>query len=486
LRTSLKAIAGSASCVATVAFFVVGVAACGPHHAADDERTVAPPAAWSYTVTADADLTTLDVKACVGTPRAKRLMPGREAARAYLLAAPRPDGAGCFVYRVDLVALVSDAGAARRAYASSDVRIITTGDWLWRPRRVPKDTEATITFALPDGIQVTTPWPADGNTTASFRLNHGAFQWKNQVALGRFETAAFSVAGGNIDVVFLDGAKSVDNAAITSWLSRVSETVSDFYGRFPARHATVFVIPVGPGVDPVHFGYVLRGGGPSITLLLNTEANRDDLEGDWVALHEMFHLGMPPIEASAPWLYEGVTMYYTEVLRARGGFVSPATAWQKLHEGFERGVANSNANASLGAASAAMHSSKRYRWVYWGGAAIAFEADLRLRRTSGGARSLDTQMRYMFEASYDAHHRTWAADEIIALLDASDPTDTFGTVSQRTLRQSGFPDITPIYRWLGLNASADSLSLLKTPEAVAMRRAILTGKAVKTRSSDDF
>src|SRR5207244_449476 len=103
------------------------------------------------------------------------------------------------------------------------------------------------------------------------------------------------------------------------------------------------------------------------------------------------------------WLSEGFATYYQAVLRARAGFFSARYAWQKMHEGFERGRRQTSSR-SLAETSARMGREYQYMRVYWSGAAIALLADVALRKSSGGKKALDDALRALRTCClHDAH-----------------------------------------------------------------------------------
>jgi hypothetical protein len=158
-------------------------------------------------------------------------------------------------------------------------------------------------------------------------------------------------------------------------------------------------------------------------LLLNADARDEELVGEWVAVHELLHLGMPLVADA--WMAEGFVTYYTQILRGRLGVIpgvhprageSPEiaqhrAALEKLCAGFDRRVGL----RSLASASADMHHLGGYGRVYWGGAALALDLDLSIRRASGGRRSLDDLVIAMHPKAFEL--RRWPAEELVAFMD---------------------------------------------------------------------
>lgn len=56
--------------------------------------------------------------------------------------------------------------------------------WLWRPSRLIREAEVSLTFKLPASVQASVPWPMDGQ--GRHHLPYTAFTWASQVVLGEF------------------------------------------------------------------------------------------------------------------------------------------------------------------------------------------------------------------------------------------------------------------------------------------------------------
>lgn len=325
---------------------------------------------------------------------------------------------GCVDLEIDIEAVTADGD--RDSVRSGDTLLLAPGRWLWYPSDVPANVDARARFVLPEGVAVTAPWPHEPDGWR--RLDRTSFGWGAWIAMGRYEPLEFSVGQCEFEVAVLDGERAATNVGIEAWLRIAAEVSAELHGRFPRERVAVVVIPrSGWGNAPVLFGMARRGGGASAMLLLDHEAEDHELVGEWVATHELLHLGMPWV--SDPWMGEGFVTYYSKVLSVRRGvFVNGApperqveAALEDLVDGFRRGRGGDDGDTLLHA-SETMHSSHGYSRVYWGGAAIAFDLDLRIRRATANRRSLDDLVRTL--APFAPQHRTWTAAEVIEHMDA--------------------------------------------------------------------
>ena len=219
-------------------------------------------------------------------------------------------------------------------------------------------------------------------------------------------------------------------------------------------------------------GMALRGGGPAVQLLISGSAEDDAFPGEWVAIHEFLHHAMPFVQRDDAWLSEGFVTYYTEVLLARMGFQSERESWQALLAGFGRGQ-RGGTGQSLAEESRQMHVNHAYQRVYWGGAAIALLADVTLREAGG---SLDDAMRAL-QRCCAATLRIWPSGQILQALDdsgASHGYPSLTALSGPILRSADFPDLTPIYRKLGVSMVNGEPTLDESAPIAPLRRAIFT------------
>ncbi len=373
-------------------------------------------------------------------------------------------------YRVDLAKLV-ESGAATRI---GRTLCASPGLWLLRPQHLPREMSATLVLDLPADLPVTVPWSprADG----AFDLDETAFRWRAFAAFGGLATHAIDVDGARLDVALLDRPVAATWPGLERWLTTAARAQSSLWGAFPVPRAQIVLRPVKSN-ESVPFGETLRGGGPAVVLRVGDEAADSGFTRDWVAVHEFAHLGMPAIAEGDAWLAEGFIQYYTEVLMGRAGMLDERATWQEFVDGFARG-ARSGGTRSLADESAAMEIAHTYHRVYWGGAAIALFLDVELRRTSGGARSLDDAMREIRRAfrSGDAMRRAEAiaASDVVAHLDAWLGRPMFTEIASRYLASSDFPATAETLARLGVVVEEGRVTGFDdaAPDA-AIRRAIL-------------
>ncbi len=469
----------------TALALALSLAACGGAPA------VRPPDAWDYVVAPAPDLAAIDATVCFRSRPPPRLTTGTRrlaqfVSRATLVrgAERRPltpgahgvrlDGGrpgDCVEYRVD-VAAAAAAGRWQDAARLGPDLLAAPDLWLLRPEKVPRDLDATVRFRLPEGLAVAVPWPRTGDAPApAWRLTWGAFTLTAHAAFGTFAPTTLAVPGGVVDVIRLGDVRSMPGDAPERWVEGSARAMAALFGGLPFPRVQVLLVPT-PG-EGVRFGMANRGGGAGVLLLVGAASPPGAIAGHWIGPHEMTHLGVPVMKQSDAWLFEGLATYYTYVLQARAGMIPPGRVWEELHAGFGRGR-SVGTGRTLREESAAMRATHAYWRVYWAGAAFALEADVALRRETGGAWSLDRVLAGLARCCA-RDERVRSAEETLARMDAILGRPFFAPRAARALERVDFPDVSPVYRALGLWARDDRLALDPASEVAALRDAIVVG-----------
>ena len=444
---------------ALLGFVVVGCAA-GPGRPASAGG--AEPH-WSCEVRVAPALDRVELRTCFETPPAGLLVPadrdgrellerarivGRGGERAAALSARgvRLDGVRAGEC-VELQLAVPDRarGFLGTSHVGGDV-LVSPRLFLWSPQAGADPAGVELTLRLPRGIHSSVPWPRIA--PERYRLDATALRWRSFAAFGRFATDRIELPGGALDVSCLGGRLAASTGGVRRWLSAAGRGVVSLLGTMPAPRIQVLLLPA-PGVgEPVFFGATGRGGGSGVVLFASALASDDDLMNDWVAPHELVHFAMPTVPDEDAWFSEGFATYYQEVLRARAGTRTARGAWAALVDGFGRGHASAG-ERTLRQQSATMHRWRAYQRVYWGGAAIAFLADVEIRRASHNRASLDSAIR---EIAACCLQRTIAssADELLDHVSAAAGGDALRRIATRVLASTEMPDVDAALARLGV------------------------------------
>lgn len=382
------------------------------------------------------------------------------------------DGISCLNYTVDLERAAND-NRQNRTLASSNV-VVSPSTWLWRPELIGT-TELLVRFRLPEGSSVSVPWqPVEGMQNA-YRVRNSPESANALAVFGTFHHRELDVPDSKLRVALLNGEDASDVDAIFNWLHITAMDISLVYGRFPNPLPQVVVIPVGNSRDrsdsAVPFGQVIRDGGESVVLYINENEPASAFLSDWTATHEFSHLLLPYVDRRHKWISEGFSQYYQNILMARAGAYDEQYAWQKIHDGLERGrlsrpELSPNEAAEGGVRTALMK-------IYWSGAAIALIADVNLREMSGGTESLDKVLDRL-QACCLPSDRTWSGEELFARMDTLTEYPIFTALYRRYADTAGFPDTGYVFAKLGMTISDDGkVKLRKHGDLRDIRLAIM-------------
>jgi hypothetical protein len=379
----------------------------------------------------------------------------------------------CVEYGVDLEAAARMVRVPKVRHQGKDV-LIYTNSWLWLPAESESNTDIELSFILPEGVAVSTPWQlierAPRHTL--YRTSMTQQHTTALMAMGHFTVAAIEVPGSRLRLGILNGAPPVKTDEIQAWIRHGARAVAGLYGRFPQPSPQILVVPIGPRSEAVPWGQVLRGGSPAAHLFIDQTRPLEAFIDDWTLVHELSHLVLPSIHHSEPWLYEGIATYYQNVLRARSAVLSEQEAWQKLHEGFQRGIRQTRSGITLEEASRSMMRERAFMRVYWSGTAIALLADLELRQRN---QSLDQALSALRQCCL-ASNRKWTGTEIMQKLDELTHTEVFSGLYEAHIRSDAFPDLDSAYQQLGLVVNRGDIQFAESAPLAQIRKAI-TSKA---------
>jgi hypothetical protein len=456
--------------------------------AASKQAIQAAPRALHYTFSLDADFKALSARLCFDGAAPPLLVCGM-AKSANLMRDPRVvfehgaelvrplareqgqvglDGLAadsCIAFEIDVQAALEN-DSLMLAYPGEHSLLVGAELFLWRPAKRAANLAVSARFVLPEGMQVSAPWPEQAG---SYRLDESAFAFTGHLVFGRFAQQRVEVPGGALDLIVMDGFEEPTRSLIAPWLASAGVMVAQPGGAFPAPHAQVIVVPTSPSTFPIHFGHTGRSGGGSIVLFMPTDMDREQFRSDWIAVHEFSHLLHPFVQRGDAWLSEGLATYLQEVLRVRAGMLPQEQAWRRLYEG---ALLGRDTEQSLAQETRMMAYAGNYQRVYWAGAAIALMADVELRRKTNGKVSLDVVLAGLTRDRVGALHGLSAA-ELLREMDARAGVPVFQDIASRYLAGGRLPDLSALYRELGLLDASDRLGSPRAAPLAWVRDAIM-------------
>ena len=393
-------------------------------------------------------------------------------------------GISCMNYTVDLERAAKEH-RYEKMLAPENI-IVSPSYWMWRPE-IRNGTSIQIEFRLPENVQVSVPWKQIGTNDSTYLLSKSPESAYAPVIFGEFDYREVDVPGATLRVSLLTGIDEMDNDSIVRWINATANDVSLTYGRFPNPSPQVIVIPVGNGRgnsrSAVPFGRVIRDGGVTVELQVDQSQPLEALLSDWTATHEFSHLMLPYVDRKHRWISEGFAQYYQNVLLTRSGAYNELYAWQKIHDGYERGRQSRPELSPNGATGGGVRSGLMK--VYWSGAAIALMADVRIRENSGGNESLDDVLD-KFQACCLPSDRVWSGPELFEKFDKLVSTPVFMSLYRRYADTAGFPDTSHVFERLGLAVTDGKVRIRRSAELQAIRDAILETDTAAANARDQL
>jgi predicted metalloprotease with PDZ domain len=437
------------------------------------EFDVTPPPSGSWTVRVEARLrnapgpslvdpgaaSALSNVVILGTSGARQLPRSGDA-----WLAPMCQDACTLRYNLDLAALADGCRGRECARRIGDAVIGAASMFMLRPAG-EVDADVHVHVKGGDAARFATGLRPDG--LGGYVLRARELVEASYTAFGELRVNRIDVPGASLDVVLLGQPLKMGDAAVLAWMKDAASCVARLYGTFPSQ-ATLFVLPV-KGRDEVVFGRVMSLAGGSVVLLFGAETSAASAHADWVVVHELSHLGMASLVGEAHWLEEGLATYYEPILRERAGWMSEEELWAHFAHQMPRGQRKPGDPASLEAR-------EDIDSTYWGGALFCLLADLRIRATSRGTKSLDDVMRAVHERLGDATHGTGLAD-FIRVGDEATGTDALAQVHAHFAVAGEPVDLAVTWQALGVVPGANGDVTLRDDAPLAwVRRAIGAGE----------
>ena len=253
---------------------------------------------------------------------------------------------------------------------------------------------------------------------------------------------------------------------MTAWVDAVAHSNRRFWGRSPAQHGLVVLVPSPRGGVP--FGRVLSLGGSVVTVLVGKSATARDLYDDWVLVHEFLHLGSPMMRDKGPWLNEGIATFYEPVLRARAGWKSEDDVWREWISQMPRGLP---AMTDAGLSNAGRGG------IYWGGAVFVLMAEMELLQASGGKYGFSDCLRHILADGGDATTK-WPTARLLQSCDKATGQELLSQLTQRHMAKGSVMSLDEIWQKLGVTLSEDGkITYDDSAELAWLRPLIIWGGA---------
>lgn len=250
---------------------------------------------------------------------------------------------------------------------------------------------------LPDGVAIEVrfrglepflPWPSERQGQEwVVHLRPSDLRQLGFHAFGARRKIALELGGAAWEVAVLEGELLASDEDLRAWIQRAAGDAVAVAAGAPRERVAILLAPVASG-DPAPFGRVLYSEPRSAAIYVGQRAPASSFDGDWLATHELMHTLHPRFRGQSRFLSEGIASYYQVLAPIRAGREEASELWGTLARGVARGRAEAHGR-SLREVTRAMHRLQAYGAVYWGGALLALELDLELRRATEGKVGLE-------------------------------------------------------------------------------------------------
>ncbi|HEU4836409.1 MAG TPA: PDZ domain-containing protein [Pyrinomonadaceae bacterium] len=297
---------------------------------------------------------------------------------------------------------------------------------------------STVRVLAPDVWKVATGLPAAPGQKNTFRAENFDILYDSPFEASNFKTIVFNVKSVPHRIV-IDGEGNYDPERMRRDVQKIVETQVELMGgEIPYRDYT-FILHLranaGGGLEHLNstalgyprFGFRIRSGDRATSAAPNTT---DTPERDYrgflgLVSHEFFHLwnvkrirpdALGPFDYTQEnytkvlWVAEGITDYYADLVLRRAGLISESEFLSATARAIQ------NLQNTPGRLVQSVEESSFDTWVkyyrqdensvnsqisyYDKGALLGLLLDLEIRKRSGGAKSLDDVMRYLYAEFY--------------------------------------------------------------------------------------
>lgn len=293
-----------------------------------------------------------------------------------------------------------------------------------------------------------------------------------------FETTLFDGQGRKLEVRISAEFQPEMQANLLAWIEFIASTLKQVYGHWPLREWQILVAPAtsASSSDPIPWAEVFREQPTRVEFFTTARATSEQLRQAWTGYHELAHLLIPYRGWGDAWFTEGLASYYQNIMQARAGIIGEQQMWQKLYEGFQRGLQDRDSTSiSLARASDSMRQEGRFMRVYWSGAWYFLAADTRLRLQSGGQRNLD---RALAELNSCCGDQSLSVPEIVSRLDQLNRVVLFGILYDEVTVSTRVPPFEGIFASLGIDVVDGQVRLQEDGPGARLRRQIATGNTL--------
>jgi hypothetical protein len=277
-----------------------------------------------------------------------------------------------------------------------------------------------------------------------------------------------AIGGAEINVEIEAGDLAVSRTQVSAWVRRSACAVTEYYAGFPVRNVAVKIMPVDEGKGVMFGRTVVVEGTPVIRVGLSRFATDSSLSDDWVMTHEMIHLAFPSVPEQHHWIEEGIATYVEPIARAQVGDLSPEIVWRELVDGLPKGLP---APGDRG-----LDNTHTWGRTYWGGALFCLMADTEIHRRTSNRYGLQDALRGIVLAGGNME-QDWPLERALKAGDDAIGVTVLTELYDRMKATALTPDLSAMWRELGIRPSGDSVVFDQSAPLAAVVRSIMARRS---------
>jgi hypothetical protein len=245
------------------------------------------------------------------------------------------------------------------------------------------------------------------------------------------------VGGATITVEYDGNDMPLPAEVMEAWVRDSAALVAAYLGEFPVPSLEVTL--VGRGWGDVGFG--MHQDGRWITIYCGRSTTEEDLEGDWVMVHEMLHAAFPDLERSHRWMQEGLSTYLEPIVRAQAGDITEQRVWDRFTRSMHHGRPDVGDRG--------LDITHTWGRTYWGGALFWMVADVELRKATSNEKSLRDVMQGILREGGNGR-ADWSTERVVEVADRATGTTVLSDLYARMAEAPGDVDLEALYAELGV------------------------------------
>ena len=285
-------------------------------------------------------------------------------------------------------------------------------------------------------------------------------------------TSSLLIGNARIDMVIEPTSPYPPAKDIFRWVKSASESVTNYYGRFPVPRVLIRITPFeGRGVAD---GMIFSDRSGRITIRVGSDTSPAEFASDWMLTHEMVHLAFPSVDEKHHWIEEGIATCVEPIARISAGHLKAEQMWSDLIRDMPQGLPQVGDRG--------LDYTHTWGRTYWGGALFCLLADLEIRRQTNNAKGLEHALRGILDAGGNIQ-KEWKLEDALRAGDLAVGVNVLQPLYSQLKDKPVSVDLDALWAKLGVQSDGGCLHFDDNAEMAENRRAIMAGESAAAEHS---